>query len=252
MSNSDSNKILFSQYHSDQIISYFQVDPDNHAAIEAMRYKFRAVKDSYARSLGVKASFNKIISEEAIEAVEFRYDLLKNYGESFFPRKYKPDMDGLTIAVICDSSLDDSYTEEAPDDYEGDDFDGVLSSEHFSNLDSLRNAISILEGVIYMESQGIPEEKPPLLLEMSFVFHVNLFERLREMERNIDAIDKDELRDFLIIDLPPARTVVFRTNPMGRELADRLDQMEAHIEAILDPPPRGKPQLRLVPSPSRD
>lgn len=250
MSNTEFLSPSFNDLNSNQVLQHFQVPPHDHAVRAAMNFMFRTYKDELPGSVSYTAR-SKAAAALTNESIEFRYCLFKEFEEDFF-KGQKIERDALAIAVICNE-----YTPHINEPCQ--DKDGNLKPQY----DGVDTELAELANIFWEESVSL-ESRGSLAYEVSpesiFLAHIIAMEAFAKYEAEMDEEDGNGYEDETLSgivnkDIPAIRAFLRLDTEIGQQLKNVIDhfqdQYEAYMEDISEPPPP-RPQLRLVPSPSRD
>lgn len=245
-----------SDFNGDQIVSHFNLPPEDKIGRAAMKYMYRMIKDEIPLSSSEK---HKEIGELTKEKIEFRYDLHNALVEDFFCFE-EFDRDALLLAVICDeyvTHINEPYFDQVHDD------DGAKEDDEIPHRnDGFDDALVLRANTIWEESTlyasgGLEEGSDPLSRESLFLAHINAMQDLQEHEHNLGEYDEDVAHEILNKDLPAMRAFADKDTEIGRHLLKFVEHMEQEISACLGPEqptptppqPRSHPHLTLVKGP---
>jgi hypothetical protein len=250
MTTEEKTVVGFAPFHETGILEHFFLSAHNDADARALRFMHAVMGDELKTANTNRAHKNQVANEIAIEKVEFRYDLFKTYVESFFPFDYKPDVEALIIATICDE-----YVSYAAPPEEGPDFP-PSPLHNFLDHETVYRAMALWEKACGIEGNGIPTDEP-VAYESIFLAHINALENLRELEEMMGEYSPEDLGHIMNKDLAPIAYFVDTRTEIGKVLQEFRDHVagiiteitRAAAPAVPAAPPPSAPQrghLRLA------
>ncbi len=249
MSDTEKKTVNLSEFNAGLVIQNFFVDPDDKAAQQAMRFKFKLLRGEIASTRNNITDRIEEISQIVIDTIEFPYYLYKDYIEDFFPKKIKPDHEALIIAVICNHDIisaneplqmsEEEQAGDAPQRHRNDGFDQKILDRAFGYFDE---ALDIEKGII-------PEDGT-VTFEGSYLAHINAMTAVCQKDENFDDLEFYELQEFLGTTIAKIPGFVRLNTDLGQQLQRAADDLSARINTLMAPEPtppasRGS-HLRLV------
>ena len=235
-----SDLIKFSNFTADQVRDQFFLSAHHTVETAAIRYLFAMIQEELNIRTGNKAENNLEVGKATTEKISFRFDLFKEFSDTFFRFDKKPDMQALVLAVICDEYINHAAPPEEDEDFKPEPLHNYLDHA------MVRHAMAIWEEAIEIETIGLSGEIT-YQRESLFLAHINAIERLREIELSFDGFDEEELQKTLAA---LERTVTFtdKDTKIGVILAEFTGVVTAQVKEALDeaPPPAPRPTFRVI------
>ena len=241
--------IKFGQFTVAQLLEHFFISAQPPGVeSQALRFMFAVLGDELPKNTTNQAVQNTATQEIAIEKIEFRFDMLREHAENFLPRKHKPDMAALTLAVICDEYLEYAAP---PQDVE---VDGSSPLHAYLDHDTVYRAMTIWDEAVAIESSGLREDTP-VSGEALLLAHINAMQHLRELEQDFDEYEPAELLSALQKELAPIPAFAVWDFDLGQVLLECYDDMKDRITQVQPaaaslpaavPAATPRPALRLV------